>query len=122
MRSLCGHPHYVNVLCVCTSYVGVGAAALLHNVISCCTSSHDCSSSCVLFIVVCTILWSKDNNKDLLAGVNTLSCSNSLLLAVLLVILSEAALFVSILWCVLVVTLTHSAYDQDATLLWMHHQ
>ena len=43
-------------------------------------------------------------------GVNTMTCSVSILAAVVLVVVSEVMLFISILWSVVLVLVAHSIY------------
>nr|QHQ98657.1 cytochrome c oxidase subunit 3 [Diplonema japonicum] len=110
LRSVASHSHYVNVLVVSTMYVGTLAGVSLHTVVVSTTSTWDAGASAVLLVVLGSFLWIKENHYDEHNGVHTTNSSIALLASVVLLVVSEAALFISILWALVLVLVSHSVY------------
>ena len=103
------HSYYVGVLCTATMYLGVLAGCGLHVVVAGSVVSWDSSSMSLVALVACSVAWAKDNYKDELSGVTTNVCSVGLLGAIILVVLSEAALFVALLWALVLSLVAHAS-------------
>ena len=110
LRGLVVHTLYVDVLCTATMYLGVLSAGLLHALVCCTTYSMDSGTLIVILLTSSCYAWYKDNHQDEYSGVSTLTPSISLLAAVILVVVSEAMLFISILWSVVLSLVAHSIY------------
>nr|ATQ37457.1 cytochrome c oxidase subunit 3 [Diplonema ambulator] len=110
LRALTVHSYYVNVLVVSTVYVGCMLGVALHVVVCSTTATWDAGSAVVLVVAVGALSWAKENHYDEHSGVLTTNSAVSVLAAVVLVVLSEAALFVSILWALILVLVAHSIY------------
>ncbi len=65
----------------------------------------------LLLVVASGFSWAKENHQDDYRGVNTMTSSISLLASMVLVVISEAMLFISILWSVVLSLVAHSMYS-----------
>ena len=108
-RGVVVHTHYVDVMCTVTCYVGTMTGALLHVVVTGTSSTWDTGAAVLVLLSVSTYAWSKDNSQDEYAGVQTLTAGVCILASVVLVIVSEAMLFISILWSVVLALVAHSS-------------
>nr|QHQ98702.1 cytochrome c oxidase subunit 3 [Sulcionema specki] len=111
---------YINVLCVTTLPVSIMVALLVHTLVNSLASYYYDGVLTLLVVTMTSLLgWCKENTVDHRLGVNNNTNSTSLVLSMVLVVLSEAALFVSILWVVvLVLVSTHSSYIEYPSLLY----
>lgn len=113
LRAVASHSQYVNVLVVSTMYIGTLAGVALHTIVASTTSTWDAGASAVLLLIVGSFLWAKENHYDEHNGVHTTNSSIAILAAVVLVVVSEAALFISILWALVLVLVSHSVYIKE---------
>ena len=74
-------------------------------------STWDTGATPLLLVSMCAAAWCKDNHMDEHSGVLTTNSGVGLLAGVVLLVLSEVALFVSILWALVLLLVAHSAYS-----------
>ena len=110
MRYVVRHPHYVCVVCTATCYLGIIVACALHCVVYSTTATWEQSGGGIMALCVSAAAWYHDNHADEQRGTTCTSCSSAVLLAVVLAVLSEVALFISVLWTAAILLLAHSAY------------
>nr|QHQ98688.1 cytochrome c oxidase subunit 3 [Artemidia motanka] len=100
--SVVRHVVYVNIMTPATLGVVVFAGTLLHLlVLSGTGSAYDSSTMGCVVLLACVIGWHRENNTDWTLGVSDSTASGALLTGVVLVVISEVALFVTLLWAVI---------------------
>ena len=116
LRGVCVHTFYVDVMTTSTMYLGTISAVSLHGVVWSTTTSWDTGTIVILLVASSCFSWVKENHQDEYRGVNTMTSSISLLASMVLVVISEAMLFISILWSVVLSLVAHSIYSSNSLL------
>ena len=79
----------------CTMYLGVLAGALLHTAVLSTHTVWDGGAVVLVCMIWAAVSWSKDNQQDVLHGSMSSTAMCALSLSIILVVVSEGALFIS---------------------------
>nr|ATQ37471.1 cytochrome c oxidase subunit 3 [Diplonema sp. ATCC 50224] len=103
------HSYYVNVVTSATGPTALLTMSTLHILVTSSHSSFHYGSTSTITLVIGALGWIHENSHDDSTGVHTYSASLSLMSAIALLIISEALLFVTVLWVVILHLVTTSA-------------
>nr|QHQ98624.1 cytochrome c oxidase subunit 3 [Namystynia karyoxenos] len=116
------HVMYVNIVTPATIVVVVfGGVLLWCFVVSAHSGLWDFGLCSIVVLVLGNVMWVKENSVDMLQGVHDCNAGMALGVSVLLLVVSECALFGTILWVVVLFLLACSGSTYFGNILQHHH-